>query len=72
MKLRLRAMRQGPRCHATKSCDGYGEFRLCIVSIVVALIDMYGERSLTWLPGVCNHDLPNSLVAFVEQSIVQV
>ena len=72
MKLRLRATRRGPRCHATKSCDSYNEFRLCIVNIVVALVDVYGECSLTWLPGVCNHDLPNSLLAFVEQSIFQV
>ena len=72
MKLRLRAARRGPRCNATKSCDSYDEFRLCTVNIVVDLVDVYGECSLTWLLGVCNHDLANSLLAFVEQSILQV
>ena len=42
------------------------------MNIVVALVDVYGERSLAWLLGVCNPDLPNSLLAFVEQSIFQV
>ena len=60
------------QCHATRSCDSHDEFRLRIVNIVVALVDVYEERSLTWLPGVCSHDLPNSLLAFVEQSIFQV
>ena len=53
--------RQDPKCHVTKSCDSHDEIPLCMVNIVVALVDMYGECSLTWLPGVCNHHLPNSL-----------
>ena len=72
MKLRLRATRRGPRRHAQKSCDSYNEFCVCIVNIVVALVDMHVERSLTWLPGVYNHDLPNSLLASVEHLIFQV
>ena len=48
------------------------EIPLCIVNIVVALVAVYGERLLTWLPGVCNHDFPNSLLAFIERSIFQV
>ena len=60
------------QCHVTKSCDSHDEIPLCIVNIVVVLIDVYGERSLTWLLGVCNDDLPSSLLAFVEQSIFQV
>ena len=41
-------------------------------NIVVALIDVYGERWLTWLLEDCNHDLPVPLLAFVELSIFQV
>ena len=29
--------------------DIHGEIPLCIVNIVVELVDMYGERLLTWL-----------------------
>ena len=59
-------------CDITKSCDSHDEFPLCIVNIVVALVDMYGERWETWLLEICNHDLRVSLLAFVEQSIFQV
>ena len=58
--------------YVTKSCDSHNEIPLCIVNIVVALVDVYGEHLLTWLLGVCNHDLPNSLLVFIEQSIFQV
>ena len=58
----------GATCHAMKSWDSYNEFRLCIVNIVMEFIDVYGERSLTWLLWLCKHDRPNSLLAFVENS----
>ena len=59
-------------CDDMKSCDSQEEIPLCIVNMVVALIDMYGERWLTWLQEVCNRDLPVPLLAFSEQSIFQV
>ena len=55
-----------------KLCDSHNEISLCIINIVVVLIDVCGDRWPTWLPEVCNHDLPVLLLAFVEQSIFQV
>ena len=49
------------QCHTTNSCDSHDEFHLCIVNIVVALVDVYGERSLTWLPGVLQQRSSNFL-----------
>ena len=73
-KLRLRDARPDPICHVTKLFDSHDEITLCIVNIhvVVAVVEVYGEYLLTWLPDVCNHDLPNSLLAFIQQSIFQV
>ena len=56
----------------TKSCDSHNEIPLYIVKMVAALVDVYGECWLTWLPEVCNHYLAVPLLAFVEQSIFQV
>ena len=56
----------------TKSCDNHDAIPLRIVNMVVALVDVHGACWLTWLPVVCNHDLPVPLLAFVEQSIFQV
>ena len=53
----------------SRNRDSHDKIPSCIVNTVVVLVDVYGESSLTWLPGVCNHDLPNSLLAFVERSI---
>lgn len=54
-------------CDVTMSCDSHGEIPSCIVNIVVAFVDVYGESWLTWLPEVCNHELPVPLLAFIEQ-----
>ena len=70
----VRDTARDPICDVTKSCDNHDAIPLCIpvVNMVVALVDVHGARWLTWLPMVCNHDLPVPLLSFVEQSIFQV
>ena len=59
-------------CDVTMSCDSHSDIPRCIVNIVVVLVDVYGERWLAWLPEVCNHELPVSLLVFAEELIFQV
>ena len=40
--------------------------------MVVVLINVYGERWLTQLAEVCDHDLSVPVLAYAEQSIFQV
>ena len=54
-------------CDIMRSCDRHDEIPFCIVNTVVELVEVYGERWLTWLLEVCNHDLPVPLLALVEQ-----
>ena len=42
----------------TVSCDNQVALPSFIVSIVVAVVAMYGVRWLAWLPKVCNYQLP--------------
>ena len=62
MKVRLGDTRCDSICDVTKACDRHDEISLCVVNIVVELMDVYGERWLTWVLMVCNHHLPVSLM----------
>ena len=42
--------------------DSHNKIPLGIMNIIVAFVNVYGECLLTWLPWVCNHDLPSSLL----------